>query len=444
MPQIVWPEPAWICLVMLAIVVIASSVTRWHPGILALCLAGLLGGYMSVFGNHNMYRVLQGVWRDFPAELMVTLMALSFFFGQLHANGTLERLVLSAERICRGHRGWIAIAFFLLASGIGMIGAGNIASAALVAPLAMRAAQRSGIPPFIMFVLVAHGAMSSALSPITPTGVTAASLLRDKVNLEGLEWQLFRNNFLANLFVAMIGFLAFGGWRLFQMERAGAGPYSERNLEYLAATASCSLGEPAPAWKFTHWTSLFVLLAVIIAVLVFGLPITLAVLIAAVVVSATGLSNDEQALKAIPWSVLLMVCGVTTLTAQLEKSGAADKLALWIGARTAPQTLPACLAFAAALVSVYSSTLGVVLPIFLPLVPRLLIQVPGSDAATLASAVIVGGHLVDASPLSTIGALCLAATPPNADRRRLFNQTLLWGLGMTLIAAALGALLGII
>jgi hypothetical protein len=34
----------------------------------------------------------------------------------------------------------------------------------------------------------------------------------------------------------------------------------------------------------------------------------------------------------------------------------------------------------------------------------------------------VGGHLVDLSPLSTIGALCIAALPNEAGAKKLFNQ----------------------
>ena len=54
----------------------------------------------------------------------------------------------------------------------------------------------------------------------------------------------------------------------------------------------------------------------------------------------------------------------------------------------------------------------------------------------MASTIIVSGHLVDCSPLSTIGALCIAGAPPGEDRRRLFNQVLAWGLSMVVVGAA--------
>ena len=48
----------------------------------------------------------------------------------------------------------------------------------------------------------------------------------------------------------------------------------------------------------------------------------------------------------------------------------------------------------------------------------------------------VGGHLVDVSPLSTIGALCLAGAA-DAESRALFNKLLAWGLSMAVVGAVL-------
>ena len=67
--------------------------------------------------------------------------------------------------------------------------------------------------------------------------------------------------------------------------------------------------------------------------------------------------------------------------------------------------------------------------------PGLVQRMGGGDALGIASAMNVGGHLVDLSPLSTIGALCLAALPASVDARKVFNQLLAWGLSMTVVGA---------
>jgi len=55
----------------------------------------------------------------------------------------------------------------------------------------------------------------------------------------------------------------------------------------------------------------------------------------------------------------------------------------------------------------------------------------------IASSMNVGGHLVDLSPLSTIGALCIAALSNEADAKKLFNQLLAWGLSMIVVGAVI-------
>ncbi|MCX5759952.1 MAG: C4-dicarboxylate ABC transporter, partial [Gemmatimonadetes bacterium] len=47
----------------------------------------------------------------------------------------------------------------------------------------------------------------------------------------------------------------------------------------------------------------------------------------------------------------------------------------------------------------------------------------------------VGGALVDVSPLSTIGALGLAAVPASDDVRGVFRRLLLWGYAMSVVGA---------
>ena len=49
----------------------------------------------------------------------------------------------------------------------------------------------------------------------------------------------------------------------------------------------------------------------------------------------------------------------------------------------------------------------------------------------------VGAHLVDMSPLSTTGAMCLAGIADPAQVRPTYNKLLAWGMSMTVIGALL-------
>jgi di/tricarboxylate transporter len=136
-----------------------------------------------------------------------------------------------------------------------------------------------------------------------------------------------------------------------------------------------------------------------------------------------------------PWNVIMMVCGVTVLIALLEKAAGIDWIVSQVTRVATAGTVTPELALVTGAVSVYSSTSGVVLPAFLPMVPRLTAEF-GLNPFALASAINVSGHLVDVSPLSTIGALCVASVPAGKDAG-LFNKLLAWGVSMTVVGALL-------
>ena len=98
----------------------------------------------------------------------------------------------------------------------------------------------------------------------------------------------------------------------------------------------------------------------------------------------------------------MMVCGVTVLTSLLEKTGGIDLFTTILARFATHRTVTGLIALVTGLVSVYSSTSGVVLPAFLPSVPGLVAKLGGGNPLAIASSILIGGHLVDVSPLSTI------------------------------------------
>ena len=137
----------------------------------------------------------------------------------------------------------------------------------------------------------------------------------------------------------------------------------------------------------------------------------MAALTGATILSLAKAGDEKEAIKRMPWGVVLMVCGVTVLIGVLEKTQGMSLFTDLLASVSSPATVSAIVAFATGIVSVYSSTSGVVLPAFLPTVPGLVERLGGGDPMAIASSMVVGGHLVDLSPLSTIGALCIAALP---------------------------------
>ena len=73
-----------------------------------------------------------------------------------------------------------------------------------------------------------------------------------------------------------------------------------------------------------------------------------------------------------PWRVIVMVCGVTVLIALVERAQGIDLLVVARREdRVRATRSPRVVALLTGIVSVYSSTSGVVLPAFLPMVPGL-------------------------------------------------------------------------
>jgi di/tricarboxylate transporter len=299
------------------------------------------------------------------------------------------------------------------------MGPGNIATAALVAPMAMTTAASAGIPLFLMAIMVGNGANSGSLSPFAPTGIIVNGLMA-RNDLGGFETQTYVYNLSAHAVVAFGGYFLFGGWRLFSGTRRGAS----------AAAAAAEVVR----FERHQIATLAMIAALILSVIVFEVNVGMGAFAAAVVLVLTGCADDREAIKRMPWNVIVMVCGVTVLIAVLEKAQGVDLLVSLVARIATADTVTAVVAFLTGIISVYSSTSGVVLPAFLPMVPGLAAELGGADPFAIAASMNVGGHLVDVSPLSTIGALCIAGAPLD-DSRALFNKLLAWGLSMAIVGA---------
>jgi di/tricarboxylate transporter len=412
-------DPAVSAIAALVLVVVVSCTTRLNPGLLALVLAWLIGVCPPALCVRPVG--LNVVIGGFPTGLFLTLTGVTLLFALVRENGTLDRVARRAVLACAGRPALVPVLFFALAAAVGTAGAGNIAAAALVAPAAMGVTRRLGIPAFPMALMVAHGAIAGGMSPFGPGGVVVAAACHDRLGLPGAEWAIYAHNFLANAAAGFAGFALFGGLR--------------RHTPLPADAEGPAEAGPEAALSGRHRATLFILGLVAAAVVGFGADVGMTALAGSVALIGSRLADESRAIQSVPWGVILMVCGVSTLTAVLEQTGGTGRVAGLLARVATPATAPALVALVCGVVSVYSSTTGVVLPAFLPLVPGLVGHL-GGDPLLLASAVVVGGNVADASPLSTIGALCLASAGVGEDRRLLFNRLLAWGLTMPLAAAA--------
>jgi Na+/H+ antiporter NhaD/arsenite permease-like protein len=405
---------AWISVGALALAIILSCVTTINVDVFAIALAWIVDVYVAKMP-------IAAVMGGFPSQLFLTLAGVTLLFTMAQCNGTLDRLAHHAVRICRGHRGIVPIMYFALAAALASIGPGNISTAALVAPMAMTTAARANIPLFLMAIMVGNGANAGSLSPFAPTGIIVNGLMA-RIGMTGLAFETYVSNLLAHALVAFGGYFIFGGWKLFADH---------------GKTVAMEATDPADGdFEAHHWFTMAVIAALIMSVIFLQVNVGMGAFLAATVLVLSKAANDREAIKRMPWGVIVMVSGVTVLIALLEKAQGIELIGGMLARLSTRDSVTAVVALLTGAISVYSSTSGVVLPAFLPMVPTLAQQIGGANPIAIAMSMNVGGHLVDVSPLSTIGALCIAAVSGD-ESRRLFNQLLAWGLSMTIVGAAI-------
>ncbi len=401
-------NPAVLSVLALLVVMAVSFGTRVNVGILAVALAWPIAVYGAGWNA-------DAVVSAFPTSLLVTLLGVTLLFGVAQANGTMGAITQRALRSCGGRAAWLPLLLFGLACIVSTIGPGAIAAVALLAPMGMAAGTRAGVPALLTALMIGNGANAGNLSPFSAVGVIVSDGM-GKAGLTGHEWQVWAVNFGAHALAAVLAWCVFGGPRL------------------LREQSRVSFDETAPLTR-AHRATLVVVGGWVVAVVVAGMPLGLAAFAAAALLIVVRACDDGAALAHVPWAVIVMVCGVSVLIGVLEGTGGMDLFSTLLARVATPATVNGAIAFVTGTISTYSSTSGVVYPTFLPAVPALVEKLGGGDPLGIAMSINVGAALVDVSPLSTLGALCIAATPIAHDPGRLFRNLLAWGMSMTVAGA---------
>jgi Na+/H+ antiporter NhaD/arsenite permease-like protein len=405
-------SPAAASLVALLVAIALSLTSRINVGVVAMVFAWIIGTAMAAMKPDQ-------IAAGFPSPLFLTLVGVTLLFALADTNGTLERLANRAVRLARGNARFVPIVFFAIACGLSSIGPGAISSVALIIPLATAIGRRLGVPQFLTALMVANGANAGNLSPISAVGIVANTKIAE-AGIGHHETKVWLANLIAHASVAAAAYVMLGAHRL--------------STEHVSTAAE---GSPVIDFDWRHWVTVVVILGWIVGVVGFKLSVGMAAFAAATLIVLARVSDETASIRRIPWGVILMVCGVTVLIALLEKTGGMDLFTSMLARLASPRSVNGVVAFITGLISSWSSTAGVVLPTFLPAVPGLVQKVGGGDPLAIALSINVGGSMVDVSPLSTLGALCVAAVSEPGEGRVLFRQLLIWGLSMSIVGAIL-------
>jgi di/tricarboxylate transporter len=436
-------------LLLIAILVVSVSLPRLNPGMLALTATLILAPQALHMSASEAISAL------FPTHLFLTLVGVTFFFTSLNSCGLLDALLLRiVARFGKFPRA-IPVVLFTVVALFTALGMGNIASVALIAPIAIRLADVLKFSKILMSILVVGAANAASLSPLTLPGILVDTFIHKspelsaKISPDLLKWTIFISVFVVISIVTAAGFFLLGGFTWWKTHK-------RTNLLNLNTDLPQANGELSEQQRKAARISIGLLTLFLISCLLLmpfasaSLPTSLLWIpkrfseigtlgwLGVLLLFLFKASDFEEAIQKIPWSTIFLVSGMSTYIELFNRLGLATELVTTLKQNIPIVWLTPIVSSAAALVSSFTSSVGVALPLFLPLVENLSPGLDTSVVSALLISVSLGSHLVDASPLSTLGALCMAQVTKLTERNNLYRALLLWGFAMIPVSGVVG------
>ncbi len=442
-------SPEILSIIVLVLLFVIATTLPVNLGALALAAAFFVGT-MAV--GLSVDEIILGVPGDgeisggFPGDLFVLLVGLTYLFALAQNNGTVDLLVQWCMRLVRGRLAAVPWIFFFLTLLLSSIGA--LFAVAIVAPLAMPFARRYGVNLLLMGMMVVHGALGGAFSPISVYGAFVNETMVNE-GLPSSPTTLFLTPMVINIVVAVGIYLLLGGRQLVGERVAVTADDAESDQRVshdgpgaasapgMASTSSQRSSVDAPervAVGYEQVLTLVGLVVLAVGSVAFELDVGFLAIAIAVVLRLAA-PKRKDAIGQISWSTVLLICGVITYVGVLQAAGTVDYVSERIIAIGAALVVALLLCYLGGVLSAFASSVGI-LGVAIPLAVPFLQQGEVSPIGMVA-ALAVATTIVDVSPFSTNGALILANAPADIDRDRFYRQMLAYAA----VVVAVGPLL---
>ena len=430
--------PEWVAIIALVALFVAGTLLPINMGALAYVAAWLVGMFAL---NLDEKEILAGV----SADLILTLIGVTYLFAIARNNGTVDLIVSSAVRAVGGRVALIPWVMFGVTALLTAMGAASPAACAIIGPVALGFAGRYKINPLMMGMFVVHGAQGGGFSPISIYGTITNSVMVDN-GLPASEMTVFLTSLVVNLIMAGILFFALGGRSLMstrldpdEAASAAAGVPGELNEGGVTVPAR-GYGTVAPTGtkpgiRTEQLLTLAAFVIVAAVALFFDKNIGFASITAATVLAALSPSQHKDAIRQIAWPTVLLVAGVSTYATILNTAGSPEFVGGWAAGLGVAAIGALILCYVGAVVSAFASSTAL-LPIIIPIAVPLIAE-GGISAAMFVAALAISSTIVDVSPFSTNGALMLANRPESITEERYYKQIL----GYSVIVVLVGPLL---
>ncbi len=355
----------------------------------------------------------------FPQKTFLMIFSIMAVSTYMQVNGTMEKLTRILLRRAKGKVGIVPVLMFIIAFFVAALGPGGYATG-LIAPIAMSVAFKTKVNPLLMIICVGSGINAAGLSPFAVAGNLAAEATVN-FGIGDMRWDLFINGFIGNVLVAGVGYLLFGGLKLWK-----SGSMEELDLSV----------EP---FNLKQKLTLAGTLALVISVMIFKTDITVACFFILLVFMVFRVAEEKEIWRNLPWTTIFMLFGVSMLVAAVEEFGGIDLFVNIVSQKSSSVTANAFVSLASGFVSSFAASSPTMIT-FLPLVPGLSEQT-GASMLALISSISFSAFVVDCSPFSNTGAMLLANLDKSENYNKVYRGLLLWAIGLVVMAVIISTIL---
>ncbi|HAV4788385.1 TPA: SLC13 family permease [Acinetobacter baumannii] len=413
-------------LMALAVSIGLGYKTKINIGFFTIAFAYLIG----CFGMGLKPSEVIELW---PVKIFFIILSVTLFYNFALANGALEKLASHLLYKCSKFPQFLPLAIFFAATIIAGLGAGFYTVLAFMAPITLLLCKKTNMNMIIGGMAANYGALAGANFMTSQSGIIFRSLMENTGITSQTAFSYSSGIFVLTLIIPI----------------AVLGIYTLWNRKSNSIVIEDQKPEP---FDKKQKQSIFLIILMMSIVLVFPIlhlvfpdvktisflnskiDIAFLAITFSLISLLMKLADEKKVIALVPWGTLIMICGVGMLIALGVKLGIITTLSEWLANNVPVWVIPVLLCLISAIMSVFSSTLGVVAPTLFPIVPALALT-SGLNPLVLFICIVVGAQSTAISPFSSGGSLIMASAPADIDKTKFFNQLLFKAIPVGVIAA---------
>lgn len=356
-------------------------------------------------------------------DLFFILVSITYFYGFVIGNGTLNNLASKAVYGVRNYPWSIPIVLYIVVVIFVGIGPGHYAGFAFMSPLVLYIANKINMNKILAAIIIYSGSCAGGFNPFTLGGRVTYSLIENlgftPEQAAIMQLNLGKNMFIAHTLIFIFGYFLLKGYKVkysSNIEKPEKLNAIQIKTLLIVAFIFSLVMVPSIWLSFTpdnmflskmtnYFNPTFVSFLGIILAIVFKI------------------GDEKQAFKNVPWDLIFMIGALTMLIALGKAAGTMQIISNFLSAQGGSDGswIYYLLGVLSSFMSTFASSMGVVMPTFFPIVPTLKMLEPALAFSIIAVFATFTGY----SSFSTGGALVLAGTQDEKERKYLFIRLLI-------------------